>query len=450
MTSFSSLPDLTGGCQWYSFDRTLKRFMKIEMWSLDGLKPYERNARKIPQSAINKVALSLREFGWQQPIVVEPSGVIVVGHVRRLAALQNGWTEAPVVIADNLTAAQIKAYRLMDNRSHDEATWDLDLIGPELTDLAGFSLDLSLTGFDPREITKLTKPAGLTDPDEVPETPKEAVTRPGDLWLMGEHRLLCGDCTNGELVLVALGSHQPRLLVTDPPYGISLDMEWRDRAGHNQMGPANKSYMKIAMNGQGISGDTKADWSAAFALVASIDVAYVWHATSHLVEVAQGLERIGFSVRQQIIWNKTVAAMSRSAYHWKHEPCWYAVRNGATAHWIGTKDQTTIWEAASPKHIMSGSKEEKLPHPTQKPVDLMVRSIRNHESAAVYEPFCGSGTTMMAAEMNDRVCVGLEIEPRYADVTVTRWQNFTGRAATLDGDGRTFAEIAASRKAVAA
>ena len=370
--------------------------------------------------------------------------------MRRLAAIQNGWTEAPVVVAAGLTPVQVKAYRLMDNRSHEEATWDLGLLGPELTDLKCLNLDLSLSGFDIQEIRNLTSDNGLTDPDEIPPVPKDPVARVGDLWILGDHRLLCGDCTAEFSVRRVLGSNTPRLLVTDPPYGVELDMERRDRAGHNEMGPANRSYMKIAMDGKGISGDTKADWSGAFALVPSIDIAYVWHATSHLVEVAQGLERIGFVIRQQIIWHKTVAAMSRSAYHWKHEPCWYAVRKGATAHWIGSKDQTTIWEAASPKHIMSGSHEEKLPHPTQKPVELMARSIRNHESAAVYEPFSGSGTTLMAAETNGRSCVAIEIEPRYVDIAVTRWQNFTGRRATLEGDGRTFAQLAAERAEVAA
>lgn len=422
--------------------------MLVETWPISRLKPYPRNARKITQKAIDKVAKSLQEYGWRQPIVVDVHDVIIVGHVRRLAALQLGWTECPVHVADNLTSAQVRAYRLMDNRSNDEVEFDLDLLGLELGELKGLELDLSLTGFDSRELDVL-----LRTPDEraddAPPLPASAVTRPGDLWLMGEHRLLCGDCRNTNDVGRVVGQPLPQLLVTDPPYGVQLDMEWRDRAGHNEMGPANKSYMKIAMAGQGISGDTIADWSEAFELVPSLNVAYVWHATAHLVEVAQGLKRIGFEIRQQLIWFKTVAAMSRSAYHWKHEPCWYAVRKGKTANWQGSKDQNTVWEAASPKHIMSGSKEEKLPHPTQKPVDLMRRPILNHtiEGNSVYEPFMGSGTTLMAAETTGRICFGVEIEPRYVDVAVQRWQTFTGKQATLENaHGATFEHVKEGRR----
>jgi len=176
-------------------------------------------------------------------------------------------------------------------------------------------------------------------------------------------------------------------------------------------------------------------------------VAYVWHATSHLVEVAVGLDRIGFQVRQQIIWNKTAAAMSRQAYHWKHEPCWYAVRRGKTAHWLGSRDQSTIWDAASPKMIMGGSTEEKLDHPTQKPVELMRRPIMNHtrRGDVVWEPFLGSGTTLAAAESIGRICCGIEIEPRFVDQVVMRWEKLSGKQATLQGDQRTFAEIKAER-----
>jgi DNA modification methylase len=247
-----------------------------------------------------------------------------------------------------------------------------------------------------------------------------------------------------------LSGGKPTLLITDPPYGVALDMEWRDRAGLNGCGPAESSYMKQRIEGHtttSISGDTIADWSPAFALVPSLGIAYVWHATSHMIEVAQGLQSIGFELRQQIIWEKTVAAISRQAYHWKHEPCWYAVRKGQTAKWIGTKDQTTIWEAASPKQISSGSKEQKFDHPTQKPIALMERPIKNHDGA-VYEPFGGSGTTLMAAETLGRNCYSIEIEPRFVDVIVTRWQNFTGRTAILDGTQQTFEEAKLERRTV--
>jgi DNA modification methylase len=314
----------------------------------------------------------------------------------------------------------------------------------------GFGLEL--TGFDEQELASamMQKTEGLTDPDECPPVPEAPVSKPGDLWLLGPHRLLCGSCLEQADVLRVLNGGKPTLLITDPPYGVALDMEWRDRAGLNGCGPAEPSYMKQRIEGHtttSISGDTIADWSPAFALVPSLAIAYVWHATSHMIEVAQGLQSIGFELRQQIIWEKTVAAISRQAYHWKHEPCWYAVRKGQTAKWIGTKDQTTIWEAASPKQISSGSKEQKFDHPTQKPITLMERPIKNHDGA-VYEPFGGSGTTLMAAETLGRNCYSIEIEPRFVDVIVTRWQNFTGRAAILDGTQQTFEQVKLERQPV--
>jgi len=357
--------------------------------------------------------------------------------------------EVPVVPCDGWTDTQVKAFRLMVNRSVNWAEWDLEALALEFGELRALDFDLSLTGFEPREIDAFTF-TPLAAEDELPPVPEVATSRTGDLWLCGPHRVLCGDTTQPESLALALGTHKPFLMVTDPPYGVELDMEWRDRAGHNDMGPAAKSYMKKRIEGHTattISGDTKADWSDAFALVSTLEVAYVWHATSHLVEVAVGLDRIGFQVRQQIIWNKTAAAMSRQAYHWKHEPCWYAVRRGKTAHWLGSRDQSTIWDAASPKMIMGGSTEEKLDHPTQKPVELMRRPIMNHtrRGYVVWEPFLGSGTTLAAAESIGRICCGIEIEPRFVDQVVMRWEKLTGKQATLQGDQRTFAKIKAER-----
>jgi DNA modification methylase len=430
--------------------------LKVCMWPINRPIPYARNSRKIPERAVDKVAASIQEFGWRVPIVVDKDGVVICGHTRLLAAKKLGLQEVPVHIADNLTPAQVKAYRLMDNRSHEDTDWDLDLLGPELEDLRDLDFDLNLTGFDQHEIDKF-----LADPDDedranaAPPVPDDPVTRLGDLWLCGKHRILCGDSTAADSVARLLGDRKPLLMVTDPPYGVQLDNEWRDRAGLNGCGPAEASYMKRRIEGHTettISGDTIADWSHAFELVPSLQILYVWHATSHMVEVAQGLERIGFELRQQLIWFKTAAAMSRSAYHWQHEPAWYAVRKGKTANWQGARDQTTVWSAASPKMIMGGSSEEKFNHPTQKPVELMRRPILNHtrRGELVYEPFLGSGTTVAAAELTERICCGIELDPKYIDVTVLRWQGLTGKQPKLDGDGRTFNELALERKGVPA
>ena len=199
-----------------------------------------------------------------------------------------------------------------------------------------------------------------------------------------------------------------------------------------------------------ISGDTRADWSAAFELVPSLQIAYIWHASVFTREVLDGLLRIGFLHHQQIIWNKGRAVLTRTPYWFAHEPCWFVRKKNAP--WYGKPgENTTVWDSPSPKFIMGGSKEEKFDHPTQKPVELMRRPILNHTKRGelVYEPFLGSGTTLAAAEVTGRVCYGIEIDPKYCDVSVLRWQQQSGKAATLEGDGRTFDQISQVRKETA-
>jgi hypothetical protein len=265
-----------------------------------------------------------------------------------------------------LTPAQVKAYRLMDNRSHDESDWDLDLLGSELEELRGLDFDLSLTGFDEREIDEF-----LADPDAddranlVPPVPANPAAQPGDLWVMGNHRLICGDCTQADVVAKVLGTAKPHLMATDPPYGISLDSEWRDRAGLNGCGPAEPSYLKHRTAGHtntSISSDTRADWSEAFSLLPSLQVVYVWHASIYTREVLDGLLRIGFLYPQQIIWNKGRTVLTRTHYWYQHEPAWYLRKKNAP--WYGRAgDNSTVWDSPSPKFIMGRSKEEKCDHP---------------------------------------------------------------------------------------
>jgi DNA modification methylase len=429
--------------------------LQVCWWPTDKPIPYARNSRKIPERAIDKVAASIKEFGWRVPIVVDKDGVIICGHTRLLAAMKLGLAQVPVHVADNLTPAQVKAYRLMDNRSHEEADWDLDLLGSEIEELRDLDFDLGLTGFDQHEIDDF-----LCDRDQddranaVPPVPDQPASRPGDLWLCGKHRALCGDSTAADAVARLLGERKPLLMVTDPPYGIELDSEWRDRAGLNGCGPAQASYMKHRTEGHTnttISSDTRADWSEAFALVPSLQVAYVWHASKFTREVLDGLLRIGFLHHQQIIWNKGRTVLTRTHYWFQHEPCWYVRKKNAP--WFGKAGKnSTVWDSPSPKFIMGGSNEDKCDHPTQKPIELMRHPILNHtkRSDVVYDPFLGSGTTLMAAELTERVCCGIDIDPRYADVIVQRWQQFTGREATLDGDGRTFEQIRSDRVGVAA
>ena len=306
-----------------------------------------------------------------------------------------------------------------------------------------------MTGFDSKELDDFL----LRDPPDVdaaPPLPAVAVTRLGDLWLCGSHRVLCGDATDPQMVSRLLGERKPLVLVTDPPYGIELDSEWRDRAGLNATSYMKKRRTKGHQE-TSICGDTRADWSEAFALVPSLQVGYVWHASRFTREVLDGLLRIGFVHHQQIIWDKQRAVLTRTHYWFQHEPCWYVRK--INARWYGKPgENSTIWSSPSPKFIMGGSDETKFDHPTQKPIELMRRPILNHTKRGelVYDPFLGSGTTLAAAEVTERVCCGLELDPKYADVVVERWQQLNGQKATLEGDGRAFDLIAQDRQRKAA
>jgi DNA modification methylase len=423
--------------------------MQIEHWEISKLVPYIRNPRK-NDHAIERMMASINEFGFKIPILARSTGAVVDGHLRLKAAQKLGMAELPVILCDEWSEAQVKAFRLLVNRSATWADWDEELVAFELEELKDTDFDLKLTGFDPIEIdTFLVDEDKEQSADTIPEVPKTPVSRPGDLWRCGEHRLLCGDSISAEAVARLLRDRQPRLLITDPPYGIELDTEWRDRAGLNGCGPAEPSYMKHRSEGHTetkISGDTRVDWSDAFALVPSLEVAYVWHASRFTREVLDGLLRIGFAHHQQIIWNKGRPVLTRTHYWFQHEPCWYVRKKNAP--WFGKPgENSTVWDSPSPKFIMGGSEEVKFDHPTQKPVELMRRPILNHTGRGelVYEPFLGSGTTLAAAELTGRVCCGMEIDPKYLDVTVQRWQQITGQQAVLDGDGRSFEEISKER-----
>jgi DNA modification methylase len=428
--------------------------MKIEWWPVGRVIPYARNARVISQAAVDKVAASLAEFGWRQPIVVDEHAVILAGHTRLQAAHKCGFAHVPVHVAAGLSEAQARAYRLMDNRSHEEATWDEELLSLELLEIKGFDFDLDLTGFNTDELDELLadKTPGLTDPDAAPPLPEVATTQRGDLYELGKHRLLCGDATHPDHVARLLNGARPMLMITDPPYGIELDSEWRDRAGLNGSPgqkrtkatkerdksdpryPSEPSYMKHRTEGHTnttVSGDTRADWSEAFELVPSLQIAYVWHASLHTHEVLDGLLRIGFLYPQQIIWDKGRVVLTRTHYWFQHEPCWYVRKKNAPWYGEPGAGNSSIWRAESPKFIMGSSDEEKFDHPTQKPVMLATKPILNHTHPAdlVYEPFCGSGTTLIACEMTARSCYAFEIEPQYCDVIVQRWEEFSGKKA---------------------
>jgi DNA modification methylase len=296
------------------------------------------------------------------------------------------------------------------------------------------NFDLSLLGISEDELDRLMAPLG-DEPgsggaeDEIPDPPAEPVTRAGDLWLLGKHRLLCGDATVATDVERLLDGAVPHLLVSDPPYGVDYDPGWRNEAGVSSTARTGK-----------VSNDDRADWREAWALFPG-DVAYVWHAGVHGRTVAESLEACDLQIRAQIIWAKPRFALGRGDYHWQHEPCFYAVRKGAKGHWQGARDQSTLWTIGS-----GGDENEATVHGTQKPVECMRRPILNNSTRgeAVYEPFAGSGSTLIAAETTKRICLAMEIDPRYCDVVVQRWERFTSKSAKR-ADGPSFKESSYGR-----
>lgn len=394
--------------------------------------PYARNSRTHSDEQVAQLAASIREFGWTNPVLVDGENGLIAGHGRVLAARKLGLTEVPVIELGHMTEAQRRAYVIADNQLAANAGWDLDLLKVEVADLSEMGFDLGLIGFDDKFLTGLLTPAtpdGLTDPDEIPAAPDEPVSRPGDVWVLGAHRIICGSSTVATDVGKLLGPVKPNLMVTDPPYGVNYDPTWRHETGLN-----NSKRTGVVLN------DDIADWTDAWALFPG-DVAYVWHGALHATTVADSLVRSNFNIRSQIIWAKSRLVIGRGDYHWQHEPCWYAVRKTGKGHWASDRKQTTLWA------IDTAGQDTDTIHGTQKPVECMKRPIENNSSPgqAVYEPFSGSGTTIIAAEITGRCCFAVELNPAYVDVAVLRWQAFTGKAAHLEEDGRSFTELLAER-----
>jgi DNA modification methylase len=408
---------------------------------IDRVLPYAANARTHPDEQVAQIAASIAEFGFNVPVLLDDAGVLIAGHGRVLAARRLGLDAVPAIRLGHLTEAQARAYRIADNQIALNSGWDETLLAEELRALRTEDVDLGLLGFDQETLDRLLNETGF-EADEAaaeaadqpaPAPPVVPVTRPGNLWLLGRHRLLCGDATSAADVARLLDGARPHLMVTDPPYGVDYDPAWRNEAG-----------VSTTLRTGRVTNDDRADWREAWSLFPG-DVAYVWHAGVHARTVIESLEAAGFAIRSQIVWAKPRLVLGRGDYHWQHEPCLYAVRKGATGHWQGARDQTTLWQIA----MVGVADDAETVHGTQKPLECMRRPIVNNSAPgeAVYDPFLGSGTTLIAAELTGRVCVALEIDPRYCDVTIERWQRLTGSAAILDGDGRSFADLKDQRVA---
>ncbi len=424
-------------------------------WALKRLVPYARNARTHSPAQIDEIAHSINKFGWTMPILVDEQGQIIAGHGRVLAAAKMGLKTVPVMVAEGWTAQQKRAYTLADNQIALNADWNPDLLRAELTELQAMGTPLVELGFSIAQIAEYTAPQPVPgiDPDAAPPVPKTPASRTGDIWLLGRHRLMCGDATSKPDVLAVLGKDKPNLMVVDPPYGVNYDPGWRKKVARPDGRPFGASAV-----GQ-VENDHQADWQQAWNLFPG-DVAYVWHGGLTAGEAQLSLQRSGFKVRAQIVWIKSHSIISRGNYHWQHEAAFYAVKEGAedgwrylpehalaayavkdgeTANWQGDRKQSTVW-------FMENIKNE-TGHSTQKPIEAMRRPILNNSKPgdAVYDPFVGSGTTIIAAEMAARRAIAIEIMPGYVDVTVERWQELMGAKATLQGDGRTFDEVRQAR-----
>ena len=396
------------------------------------------------------IADSMLRFGVTTPVLVDEDGVLIYGHGRLAAAVQlvgqgkSEFAELPVVVARGWTEAEKRGYRIFDNQSALLSTWDLPTLR---TELEGLKLEFELTtlGFPEKElrVLGLSDKQGATDPDETPEPRKDPVVKRGDLWVLGEHRLLCGDATSEADVMRCINGAKPHLMVTDPPYGVNYDPMWRNRVKRQDGSLVGAKATGIVHN------DARDDWRDAWALFKG-KIAYVWHGGLHASVVQESLVASGLVIRSQIIWAKQQFVIGRGDYHWQHECCWYAVRKGQTGSWTGDRKQSTIWHISAPSgwmQVKEGPDAHQGIHSTQKPIECMKRPIENNsrKGDAVYEPFSGSGTTIVACEMTERKALAIELDPTYVQVAIERWQNFTGKTATLDG--KTLEQIARNHTA---
>lgn len=391
--------------------------------SVGELVKYEANSRTHSDEQIAKIVRSITEFGFTNPLLIDERNVIIAGHGRLAAALSLGMDELPCVVLAGLSDAQKAALVIADNKIALDAGWDRDILLHQFEFLKQFDYDLTLTGFDLEELCEIFPdevPEVFCGEDDLPLCP-ETRSQIGDLWVLGNHRLLCGDSTVATDVARLLGDEHPNTMVTDPPYGVKLDMSWRNEA---KGGKNNENVVK---------NDDRADWYDTYVLFPG-SIAYVWHASAFTDVVMANLRDAGFEVKQQIIWRKNVFVLGRSNYHWQHEPCWYAVKKGAKSNWKGDRKQTTVWDCASPNMSNSTGSDDKTEHPTQKPVELFIRSINHHTNPGeyVYDPFAGSGTLMVACEKTNRRALMMELDPKYCDIIIQRYENYSGKKAVRE------------------
>jgi DNA modification methylase len=410
----------------------------VELWPISRLIPRVTNPRTHSPEQIAQVAASMREFGWTNPILVGADNDVIAGHARLLAARKLGVTEVPVIQLGHLTESQRRALVIADNQLALNAGWSEEMLQLELQALQNADYDLSIVGFDDEELARLLADqeatTGLTDEDDVPETPEVPISLAGDLWKLGPHALLVGDATNVADVAQLMNGHAADLVFTDPPYNVDYEGYTDDRLtiqGDRMTDEQFCTFLSTAF------GNYRRIMKAGASL-------YVCHPSSWQREFQNALEVAGFEVRCQIIWAKNTFAWGFGRYKFRHEPIFYAHVTGQSDAWYGDKSQSTLWEENKPA-------ANRL-HPTMKPVELIERALLNSSKAGdiVVDLFGGSGSTMIACERRGRKARLMELDPRYADVICRRYQEYMGKPAVLDGDRRTFDKVAQERHKEAA
>jgi site-specific DNA-methyltransferase (adenine-specific) len=406
--------------------------MKLEQVALEALIPYARNSRTHSDEQVAQIAASIREFGFTNPVLVGADNDIIAGHGRVLAARKLGLKEVPCLRLGHLTEAQKRAYVIADNKLALNAGWDEELLKVELTGLQEEGFDLGLTGFSADELKTLMSVEmveGKTDPDEVPEAPEDPVTVLGDTWKLGNHRLMCGDSTSIDALKLLCGDQLVDMWLTDPPYNVAYEGKTKDALKIKNDSMQDEEFRTFLRDA----------YTAADAVMKPGAVFYIWHADSEGYNFRGAAVDTDWKVRQCLIWEKQTMVMGRQDYHWKHEPCLYGWKEGAGHLWASDRKQTTILKFDRPSR--NGE------HPTMKPVALFEYQMLNNTKGGdlILDSFGGSGTTLIAAEKNGRFARLMEVDPKYCDVIVKRWQNFTGKEATHAETGKTFNEMAAAK-----
>jgi len=396
--------------------------MQIEQIEVSKLIPYAKNSRTHDDAQVAQIAASIKEFGWTNPILVDGDKGIIAGHGRLMAARKLGLDKVPVIELKDMTEAQKKAYVIADNKLAMNAGWDMDFLKLELQDLEDADFDLSLTGFDDKELDQLLAPEieeGLTDEDAVPEVPEEPKTKLGDIYILGNHRLMCGDSTSIDAVEKLLESQKADLLFTDPPYGVSYE------GGHNKK--KREGIIADTLQGEDLTDLFYESLSTAITWLKDGAALYVWYASGKSVETYASLSKLPLKLRAVIQWYKVKSGLGAfmSQYIPNCEPCMYLHKEGCSPAWYGPSNEKTVWE------LKKESKNDY--HPTQKPVELPERAVTNSSKAGdtVLDLFGGSGSTLIACEKLSRHARIMELDPKYCDVIVKRWEDFTGKKATL-------------------